>query len=107
MDPKWGRAWFAATAIAVAAGVVIGMVLAWQHPNYRLLEGGELPRFGGGSLGRSLNVFAYFTIQSNLIVGVTSLLLAVSPNRASTIFRVARLTGLIAITSRSSSSMWR
>lgn len=98
MDPKWARAWFAATAAAVAVGIGIGMALAWTNPTYRLLEGTELPRFGGGALGRTLNTLAYFTYQSNLIVGVTSLLLALNPHRTSTVFRVLRLTGLVAIT---------
>jgi hypothetical protein len=43
-------------------------------------------------------VFCFFTVQSNVIVGATSLLLALNPNRASTAFRVFRLDGLIAIT---------
>ncbi|MEV5302390.1 Pr6Pr family membrane protein [Amycolatopsis methanolica] len=43
------------------------------------------------------NVFAYFTIQSNLIVGFTSLLLAIRPLRTSTVFRTLRLDGVLAI----------
>ncbi len=48
--------------------------------------------------GRAFNVFCFFTVQSNLIVGVTSLLLALKPNRSSTMFRAFRLTGIVAIT---------
>jgi len=48
--------------------------------------------------GRVLNLFAFFTIDSNVIVGVTSLLLALRPGRTSTTFSVARMTGLVAIT---------
>ena len=44
-----------------------------------------------------VNVFCYFTVQSNLIVMVTTAALAVRPDRPSTLFRVARLTGLVAI----------
>jgi hypothetical protein len=43
-------------------------------------------------------MFAYFTILSNTIVGVTSLLFALNPYRRSTVFRVFRLMGLVAIT---------
>jgi hypothetical protein len=50
------------------------------------------------STERALNVFAFFTIQSNIIVGATSLLLALKPDRMSTTFRLARLTGIVAIT---------
>ncbi len=43
-------------------------------------------------------MLACFTILSNTIVGVTSLLLALNPYRRSTVFRVFRLMGLVAIT---------
>jgi hypothetical protein len=46
---------------------------------------------------RGLNVFVFFTIQSNLIVGATSLLLWMDPSRSSTVFKVFRLTGVVAI----------
>jgi hypothetical protein len=83
-----GRWWFAVTAVAVFAGVVIQVEVAAN----------ATARFFDRPIERALNVFAFFTIQSNLIVGVTSLLLALNPDRRSTVFRVARLTGLVAIT---------
>ncbi|MGH6952259.1 MAG: Pr6Pr family membrane protein, partial [Vitreimonas sp.] len=89
--------WFAATTAAVAVGVVIGLVLSAQNPTF-LVDGEQHARFGGSALTRALNNFAFFTIQSNLIVGATSLLLALNPNRPSTVFRVFRLIGLVAIT---------
>jgi hypothetical protein len=62
-------------------------------------ETGELfQRFGGSPLGRGMNIFAFFTVQSNLIVGITSLLLAINPNRSSTVFSAFRLAGLVGIT---------
>jgi hypothetical protein len=88
MDPKWARPWFAATALAVLAGLIIQIGVT----------SGDTSVFGGTPLGRSLNVFSFFTIQSNLIVGVTTLLLALDPLRSSTAFRVFRLIGLVAIT---------
>ncbi|GAB2909648.1 Pr6Pr family membrane protein [Rhodococcus aerolatus] len=54
--------------------------------------------FGGSPVGRALNVFAFFTIQSNVLVGVTSAVLAVRLARTSTVFAVARLVGVVAIT---------
>jgi hypothetical protein len=54
--------------------------------------------FGGSPLGRSLNIFAFFTIQSNVIVGATTLLLAINPVRGSAVFRVFRMMGLVGIT---------
>ncbi len=47
---------------------------------------------------RAFNSFAFFTIQSNLIVGATTALLAIRLDRASTVFRTFRLIGLVAIT---------
>jgi hypothetical protein len=99
MDPRWARLWFALTAAAVAVGVVIGLFISAHNETFRVLESGQqLARFGGSPLGRSLNNLAFFTVQSNLIVGATSLMLAIDPNRTSMPFRVFRLTGLIAIT---------
>lgn len=45
-----------------------------------------------------VNVFSFFTVQSNVIVVVTSALLALRLDRPSTPFRTWRLTGLVAIT---------
>jgi hypothetical protein len=87
MDQRWARPWFALTALAVAAGIVIQLfVTADAH-------GGHFPT----TWERVLNVFAFFTIQSNVIVGVTTLLLALDLGRTSTAFRVLRLTGVVAI----------
>ncbi|MCX5123732.1 MULTISPECIES: Pr6Pr family membrane protein [unclassified Streptomyces] len=99
MELKWARAWYAATAACVAIGVIIYGVLSWQNHMPAVAETGELfQRFGGSPLGRTLNIFAFFTVQSNLIVGATCLLLAINPDRSSTVFRVFRLIGLVGIT---------
>ncbi|MBM3147209.1 MAG: Pr6Pr family membrane protein [Actinobacteria bacterium] len=81
------RWWFGLTALVVLAAVVISLVLALT---------GDDPQFGS-PLADAFNIFAYFTIQSNIIVGLTSLLLALRPQRRSTLFRVFRLDGLIMI----------
>jgi hypothetical protein len=88
MDPKWARPWFATTAACVAAGVVIQF----------LVTAADTTKFGDSYLARGLNIFAFFTVQSNLIVGATALLLALNPARSSTAFKVFRLIGLVAIT---------
>lgn len=82
------RIWFGLTALCVVVGVGMQVVINARTPEY----------FGGSSLGRAANVFAFFTIQSNVIVGVTSALLAVRVARASTVFAVLRLVGVVAIT---------
>jgi hypothetical protein len=88
MSPKWARGWFAATAVCVLAGVAISAVNAANssvghfHP----------------AAARFFNTFTFFTIQSNLLVGVAALLLALRLERSSTAFAVLRLCGLTAIT---------
>jgi hypothetical protein len=47
---------------------------------------------------RVLRFLSYFTIQSNLLVAVTSAMLALSPHRDGTLFRVLRLDALFGIT---------
>lgn len=86
MSAKWARVWFAATALCVVAGVAISVYTAVQGPG----------QFHSG-VGRGFNAFAFFTIQSNLIVGGTSLLLALRLDRSSAVFRVFRLIGMVAI----------
>jgi hypothetical protein len=82
------RICFALTAVAVLVGLVTQLIVTATSP------GG----FFTDTTSRTLNLFAYFTIQSNIIVGVTCGLLAVRPNRESTVFRVFRLDGLLCIT---------
>jgi hypothetical protein len=81
-----GRAWFGLNALVVAVGVVVQLIAAADA------TGGF---FSGGAA--VLNVFCYFTIQSNLILGVTCLLLAAGAARPTLPFRVLRLIGVVGI----------
>jgi hypothetical protein len=87
MDQRWARAWFAVTAGCVLAGIVLQL----------FITAGNSGSFGGSPLNRALNIFAFFTIDSNVIVGITCGLLALSLTRTSTLFAVLRLTGVVAI----------
>jgi len=82
-----GRVWFGLTAAVVAFGVVVNVVVAATN------TGG----FFTTASARVFNVFCFFTIQSNLIVGITCLLLAIDPRRTSTTFDTFRLIGIVAI----------
>ena len=73
MDAK-GRWWFGAHGPRGPVGLVVQVLVTAD------LETG----FFDTPTKRALNVFAFFTIQSNIIVGVTSLLLALRPDRTST-----------------------
>jgi hypothetical protein len=87
MSPRWARSWFAATALCALAGVVISAVNAANN------SGGHFHP----AAARATNAFAFFTIQSNLLAGLGSLLLAIRPDRRSQAFAVLRLSGLTAI----------
>jgi hypothetical protein len=83
MSPRWARAWFAVTALCVAAGVALSAYTAVKIP-------GHFPT----GVERGFNTFAFFTVDSNLIVGGTTTLLAIRPDRPSVTFRTFRLIGL-------------
>ncbi|GLZ37810.1 Pr6Pr family membrane protein [Actinokineospora sp. NBRC 105648] len=82
-----GRVWFAVTAVAVLTGLVVQV----------FVTAGATTGLFPTTAGRLVNLFCYFTIQSNVIVLVTTALLAANPARGSTAFRVFRLAGLIGI----------
>lgn len=84
---RLARWWFALTALVVAVGLVVQLVVVANG------DGG----FFTDRIDRVLNVFVFFTIQSNIIVGVTSLMLAARWARPTKLFRTLRLTGVIAI----------
>lgn len=88
MDQRWARPWFALTAACVLAGIVI------QIP----VTATSSTAFGGSGLNQVFNMLAYFTIDSNIVVGITCLLLALNLNRTSAVFAAFRLIGLVAIT---------
>jgi hypothetical protein len=78
---------FGVNALVVAVGVVVQLFVTAD------LEGG----FFDSSLKRTLNVFVFFTIQSNILVGIGTGMLALGRARPTTWFRAVRLTGLVGI----------
>ena len=87
MPAKWARVWFGVTALCVVAGVALSVVSA-VHSQGHFPTGTE----------RGFNTFAFFTIQANLLVGATTLLLAIRLDRSSLVFGTFRLIALVAIT---------
>jgi hypothetical protein len=85
---RWARPWFAATFVIVVVELVITCVNAADNTDGHFHTAGA----------RVFNVFWYFTIQSNVLVGITCLLLALHLGRTSTVFAVFRLMGVVAIT---------
>lgn len=87
IKPLVARLWFAATALVVAIGIVVQLVATGR------LDSG----FFDSRAGRLVNVFCFFTVQSNIIVLVTSALLAVRLGRKPTWLWVLRLDGVLCI----------
>lgn len=87
-DPRLARAWFACTALLVAVAIVVQVRATLQ------LDDG----FFDNDLKRVLNIFVFFTIQSNLLVGATTGALAVRLDRTSTAFRAVYLAAILDIT---------
>ena len=84
---RWARLCFGLTSVAVTFGLVLQIVLAARN------EDGAFDSVPA----RIVNTLSFFTIQSNIIVALTTGLLAVNPFPASTLVRVLRLTGMVAI----------
>jgi hypothetical protein len=87
ITPLVGRLWFAATAAVVAVGLVVQVIAT-----ARLNSG-----YFSSDASRVANVFCFFTVQSNLIVMLTSARLAVRLRRQPTWFWVLRLDGVVCI----------
>lgn len=88
VNERVARLWFALTSLVVTTGLVVQLVLAARN---------ETGRFESVP-ARIVNVLSFFTIQSNILVAVTSGLLAWRLHRPGGWFRTARLSGLVAIT---------
>ncbi len=82
------RVVFGVNAVVVAVGVTVQLFVTAG-----LDEG-----FFDTSWKRTLNVLAFFTIQSNLVVGVTTATLAAGRARPTATFQALRLIGLVGIT---------
>ncbi len=87
ITPLVARLWFAATAVVVLVGLVLQVVATAR------LDSG----YFDSDASRIANVFCFFTVQSNVIVMVTSAWLAVRLRRLPTWFWVLRLDGVICI----------
>lgn len=82
-----GRVFHAVTALVVLVGIAVQLVVTATSTD------GFFP----DTPDRVFNVFAYFTIQSNLLLGGTTLLLALGTASDSTLFRTLRLNGVLCI----------
>ncbi|GEP36822.1 hypothetical protein NPS01_04850 [Nocardioides psychrotolerans] len=91
LDSRTAQRWHALTAAVVVAALVLQLVLiVIGNP---VLAESEPP----GLAMRLYRFFAYFTIQSNLLVAVAAVGLALDPARDGATWRVLRLAGIVGI----------
>ncbi|MBA3287047.1 MAG: Pr6Pr family membrane protein [Acidimicrobiia bacterium] len=81
------RLWFGVTALVVAVGLAVQVPVAWSN------ESGYFDT----SWERGLNVFVFFTVLSNIAVGVSTAVLALGRARPTNPFRTVRLIGVVGI----------
>lgn len=86
------RAWHALTAIVAIAALTLQLVLVIQGG--RVLDETDQPALGV----RLARFVAYFTVQSNVLVAVTTVQLARAPGRDGSRWRALRLAAVIGIT---------
>jgi len=73
--------------VCVVAGVALSVISAVHN------QAGHFPN----GVERGFNTFTFFTIQSNLLVGASTLALAIRLDRSSAVFKIIRLMGLVGI----------
>ncbi|TGN01990.1 Pr6Pr family membrane protein [Leptospira dzoumogneensis] len=91
------RLTFASTALICFVGVLLELWYAYHHQSSLPPNAGFTRTFGPG-IDSLLNQFSFFTTQSNLILGITTLILALNLDRTSSSFHIWRLIGVIDIT---------
>lgn len=83
------RGWHLLTAVVAGSAVVLQFVLVWQ--GNAILDETNPPDLGT----RVVRFCSYLTIWFNVIVCVTTLLLALDPSRNGRVFRALRLDGVV------------
>lgn len=93
-DTRAATAVHALTALLGAAAVVVQLVLVLRGGEVLVPDGGRVAGVGE----EVVRFFSYFTIQSNLLVVVTTATLALRPDRDGRWWRVLRLDAMVGIT---------
>lgn len=92
MTPARARRVHLVVAVVAWAAVVLQLLLVLQGSV--VLDETDPPGLGA----RIYRFFAYFTIQSNLLIAIVSTALARNPSLDGTGWRIARLAGIVGIT---------
>jgi hypothetical protein len=86
--------WNLLTFAAVATGLIWQLVILVKGQHVLVAEQGTLP----SQTTRVIRFLSYFTVESNILVALTSLVLALNPNHDGPVWRVLRLEALFGIT---------
>ncbi|SDU80057.1 Pr6Pr family membrane protein [Jiangella alkaliphila] len=92
-SPAAARWWHVVTVLIIAASLITQLVLVFQGTNVLVEDGEEAP----GTAMRVVNFFSFFTVQSNILLGIGAAILALNPRADGRGFRVLRIAGLIGI----------
>jgi hypothetical protein len=92
----FARVWHAALATLIVAALAVQVVIAVRASSFPHAH--AVGTLAGAPLGgRLLRVASFFTIQSNVLVAITSAQLARRPDRDGPVWRVLRLDALVGI----------
>ncbi|MHB1929399.1 MAG: Pr6Pr family membrane protein [Acidimicrobiales bacterium] len=86
--------WHLVTALVVVVGLAWQLVLVIQGVNVLVEPRGQLPAVST----RIIRFLSFFTVQSNILVAITSAALVIHSDRAGRLWRVLRLDALFGIT---------
>jgi hypothetical protein len=91
------RLWHGAVAVLVVAAIALQVKIAIDAPG--LPAGHAVGTLAGaGTSTRVIRLLSFFTVESNLLSGIVSAQLAITPERDGPVWRVARLAALFGIT---------
>ena len=95
----WRRLLFALNALVAWSGLLLSFTLTvlGTYPSENT-DPNMLGNPDQGAIGRILDFFTYFTIWSNILVAIVSIMLFRRPDRDSFVFRVLRLDSILMIT---------
>src|ERR1700754_3293433 len=90
-NPNAARTWHLVTVLVIGISLIAQLVLVIQGTN--VLGDDEIPP----TAMRVTNFFSFFTVQSNILLGIGAAILAANPQADGKGFRILRIAGLIGI----------
>ena len=106
MRDTWARIFFGVTGISALIGVLFSSWITVANSPAEVAREGSVPaalvhanpEVFNDVIARGFNTFVYFTILSNILVGIVCVILMTNPHKAGKVFDVFRVFSLVAIT---------